>query len=576
MKSKFYFSIILLSIIFSFCSKVNAQSPDWLWAEAVGGNGYDVATSVTHDALGNIYTTGYFQDTVDFDPGPGVYVMIASGNSDIFISKTDNAGNFIWAKSMGGSGEASAFSIALDGSGNIYTTGYFTYSCDFDPDPVISYNLVSAGIEEAFISKLDSSGNFVWAKLISGIADQRGYSLALDDSANVFTTGYFADTTDFDPGVDTFNITTTGLYWDIYISKLDSSGKFVWAKSFGDSLGGFGYSVVVDAHGNVFTSGFFSGTVDFDPGPGIFNLVSGPWTNTFISKLDNAGNFKMATAFNVSESPFDNYLAVDDSGFMYLTGAFYATADMDPDSSGIFNLNSAGGYDIFIAKYDSLAHFIWAKGMGGIADDWGQCIKLDSSGNIYVAGTFKGNIDMDPDTGVFNITSNGAPRDNFISKFDNSGNFKWAKSIGGTNADVSCYLDLDEAGNIIAAGSYYSSPFSMGQFTFTNPDITLHSCNFFIAELDSVLINGNVEVKNSSDRISIYPNPATKNFIIDFGSNHSKAKTIIFDLTGKIIYEVSTTEKKYLEINATNFSAGIYLVQIKSDNFIETKKLIIE
>ena len=119
---------------------------------------------------------------------------------------------------MGGIFGEESFSIALDGSGNVFTTGYFDNIVDFDPGAG-TFNLTSVGSTDIFISKLDAAGNFVWAKQMGGTMDDRGQSIALDASGNVYTTGYFNGTADFDPGAGTFNLTSAGSY-DIFVHKM--------------------------------------------------------------------------------------------------------------------------------------------------------------------------------------------------------------------------------------------------------------------------------------------------------------------------------------------------------------------
>ena len=184
---------------------------------------------------------------------------------------------------MGSTLSDNGASIAVDGSGNIYTTGTFTGTVDFDPGAGIA-NLISAGVEDIFVSKLDASGNFVWAKSMGGTSPDQGYSIAVDGSGNVYTTGYFLGTADFDPSVGTLNITSIGST-DIFVSKLDASGNFVWAKGIGGATDDFGNSIAVDGSGNVYTTGYFQETVDFDPNAGTANLSSVGGRDIFISKL---------------------------------------------------------------------------------------------------------------------------------------------------------------------------------------------------------------------------------------------------------------------------------------------------
>lgn len=131
-------------------------------AKSIGGGGDDSSKGISVDDSGNIYTIGNFYGTVDFDPGSGSFYLTSHGGSDIFISKLDSNGNFVWAKSMGGVSNDSGLGISIDNSGNIYTIGSFTGTVDFDPD-LGGFNLTGGGV---FFGKLDSYGNFLWAKAL--------------------------------------------------------------------------------------------------------------------------------------------------------------------------------------------------------------------------------------------------------------------------------------------------------------------------------------------------------------------------------------------------------------------------
>jgi hypothetical protein len=291
-------SFMLLASLLS--QVVPVQGQDLVWARQMGGShknneGFSVAV----DGSGNVYTTGFFEGTVDFDPGLGVFNLTGADDAglDVFVSKLDSAGNFVWARRMGGTDWiwdwARGRGVAVDGGGNVYTTGEFRGTVDFDPGAGV-FNLTSTGGQnfdadpDIFVSKLDSAGNFVWARRMGAGGRDVGRSVAVDGSGNVYTTGVFRGTVDFDPGAGVFNLP------DIsggFVSKLDTAGNFVWARQ----LGGVVEGVAVDGSGNVYTAGFFRGTVDFDPGAGVFNLTSANLHGEiFVSKLDSAGNFVWA------------------------------------------------------------------------------------------------------------------------------------------------------------------------------------------------------------------------------------------------------------------------------------------
>ena len=337
-----------------FVSKLDSDG-NFVWAKGFGGASADVGRVIAVDSLGNVYTTGYFNGTVDFDPGAGEANLASAGGFDGFVSKLNSSGNFVWAKGLGGISTDEGYSIAVDSSGNVYTTGYFRDTADFDPGAgVAALTSASAGVNEIFISKLDSSGNFVWAKGLGGTAADVGRSIAVDSSGNVYTTGYFIGTADFDPGVGVANLTSAsgsgGTDRDVFVSKLDSSGNFVWAKGLGGTAADESNSIAVDSSGNVYTTGSFNGTVDFDPGTGVENLTSAGGSDGFISKLDSSGNFVWAKRLGGTGFDYVRTIVGDSSGNVYTTGNFNGPANFNPAAGTTTNLDSAGGNDVFVLK----------------------------------------------------------------------------------------------------------------------------------------------------------------------------------------------------------------------------------
>ncbi|MBY0434179.1 MAG: IPT/TIG domain-containing protein [Cyclobacteriaceae bacterium] len=410
------------------------EAPLLDWAKNIGATLYNGGNGIATDASGNVYTTGNFFGTQDFDPGPGVFNMSVTGSDDgIFISKLNSNGDFIWAKSIKNVYNT-ADAIGVDASGNVIIAGFFDKGdvMDFDPGSG-TFNLSAVGYD-MFVLKLTTDGDFIWAKQIKGAttaAHAFPESIALDASGNIYTTGYFQTTIDFDPGAATFNI-TAGEFRDIFISKLDSDGNFVWAKAMlGAGTYGAcddkGRSIALDASGNVYTSGFLRGTADFDPGAGTFNLTPASGGGFFISKLDNNGNFIWAKTFGGAASGVADVgdMALDASANIYMTGGVYGTSDFDP-GAGTFNLASAGSSDIFISKLDMNGDFVWARLFGAGSGDYATTLDTDGAGNIYTAGNFNGTIDFDPGAGTFNLAGGF---DYFLQKLDTDGNFVWAYSM---------------------------------------------------------------------------------------------------------------------------------------------------
>jgi hypothetical protein len=373
---------------------------NYVWAKKFGNGENDRSYSVAVDTSGNVYTTGSFSNTLDFDPGAGTSNLTSVAYTDIFVSKLDSTGNYVWAKKFGNSGDDWGVSVAVDGSGNVYTTGF--------------WNSI-----DVFVSKLGSAGNLVWTRTFAGVGEQRGASVAVDASGNVYTTGFFENTVDFDPGAGTSNFTATYLQADAFVSKLDSSGNYVWAKIFSGTDTKRSESVAVDASGNVYTAGYFYGTVDFDPGAGTSNFTSTGSGDVFVSKLDSSGNYVWTKKFGSTAIDSGASVAVDASGNVYTAGLFSGTVDFDP-GAGTQNLISSGLFDVFVSKLNTAGNYVWAKKLGGASYDWGASVAVDASGNVYTAGLFSGTVDFDPGAGTSNLTSAGSS-DIFVLQLDASG-----------------------------------------------------------------------------------------------------------------------------------------------------------
>lgn len=402
-----------------FVTKLDAFG-NFIWAKKFGSLDWDLGYSIVADAVGNVFATGRFSGTVDFDPGLGIYNLTAIGYHDAFVIKLDAFGNFIWAKHIGGPNKCESYSIALDSAGNIITAGCFAGVIDFDPGSSV-FNL-SSNNYDVFVSKLDAAGNFLWAKHMGGTNDDEGRSVAVDAIGNVYTTGYFGGISDFDPGVGTFNLTSID-WGDIFISKLNPSGNFIWAKRVGGKnhlYGDIGNSLTVDKYNNVYTVGAFEDTADFDPGISIHNLISVGGRDIFISKLDSSGNFIWAKSMGGVDSDGDaaDDIAVDKQGNVYTTGYFSGMADFDP-GNGVYNLNTSSRMNTFICKIDSNGNFIYAGKVECSNNNQGNTILIDDNDNVYTSGGFSGNSNFSTGSGIINFSALGN-QDVFVCKQNGS------------------------------------------------------------------------------------------------------------------------------------------------------------
>jgi hypothetical protein len=549
--------VILISLI---TTNLLAQSTTFEWAISTGGINQDIGQSITTDPFGNVYITGRFHGTVDFDPGVGIINLMSINYEDIFIQKLDPSGNLIWAKSIGGTGWDEGKSIVSDPLGNVYISGFFQNTVDFDPNIGVS-NLTASGGQDSFLQKLDSAGNLIWVK--GGIQGQAGgIAISTDNSGNTYAIGIYGGTKDFDPGIASFTKTSNG-FEDIFIQKLDNNGNLLWVKFIGGTGSDQGLSINSDSSNNIYITGFFSGIVDFDPGLGITNLTSAGDGDVFIQKIDSNGNLIWVKSVGGLGHEIGWSIATDNSKNIYVSGIFLGTADFDP-GIGTTTLTPIGGSDIFIQKLDSNGNLIWVKSIGGAGYEEVNSSIIDNQGNIFITGSFQNIVDFDPGVGTTNLTSMGNS-DVFVQNIDPNGNLIWAKSVGGAGADIGYATTIDSSDNLYLTGLFSgTSNFNPnGIYNLTSNG----QVDAFVLKLGLVT---NINTFKNEPIFNIYPNPTS--FQLNIVNNMLLVnKIIIIDITGKIIM---TTKGNTKTINVADLSDGIYFIILVSDENTITKKFV--
>lgn len=332
----------------AFVWKLDA-SGNFLWAKAFVSAGYSAGTAIAIDDDGNAYTTGAFCMSTDFDPGPDVVELTPVVSPEVtFISKLDADGKFVWAKALHTTYlNCKPNDIAVDKEGFVYTTGAFGETMDFDPGPQ-TYELRATGLMSTYVSTLDKDGTFVRA---IEFGEGHGQTLAVDDADNLYVLGKFRGTVDFDPGPATFKLTSSDSMdrFDIFLSKLNREGNLVWAIQIGGDDEEEALDFVMDAANNLYLTGKFNGSVDFDPGPETAVLTfqkNVSWSGAFLMKLDAFGHLNWAKQIEVSGG---HAIAVDAMQHTYMAGPFFGLHI--ETKAGDFYLPSQGGQDVALIKF---------------------------------------------------------------------------------------------------------------------------------------------------------------------------------------------------------------------------------
>ena len=428
---------------------------DYSWAFQLGAPAVgqtlnnDFANAVTVDRNGNTYVAGGFAGTVDFNPSSRkTFNLTSSGLTDVFVAKFGPDGGLLWARQAGGTGEDLASSIVTDRHGNVLIAGGFTGEADFRPGKKLGI-LGSRGGVDAFVWELDPDGNLINAVRAGSPGTDAVNSIALDASGNVLISGIFSQVADF-AGTE---LATNGGQ-DAFIAKLDPSLTLIFAENIGGIGDDTGSGVTSDAQGNIYQTGSFASTADFDPGAGTHDIVSKGGTDGFVVKLNSSGAFVSVAQLGGTGNDDATAAVIDRGGNLDVAGNFSGTADFDP-SVGTTNLTSAGSSDIYVAKYNSAGSLSWAKRTGGSAADAIRAITVDKPGNIYTTGQFDGLVDFDPGVGTSNLDGTAGVANTFLWKLDSAGNFGLArhfKTAAGFSEGTG--VALDAAGNIFISGRF--------------------------------------------------------------------------------------------------------------------------
>jgi len=405
------------------------------WADTWGGTGSDRGYAIAVDSDGYCYVSGY---------------RTATGGNDLFLSKHNPAGEMLWEKIWGGDDFDCGYGVALDGAGNIYVAGSFQGSADFDPGDGIDIH-DSSGLDDACLSKFDSDGNFLWARTWGGTESNVANAVAVGGLGNICVAGQTAGEADFDPGGGTDLRVSAGSS-DAFLSVFDADGDYLWAQVWGGTESDSAYGVSPGQSGSLRIAGSFMGVVDFNPDGGAERVSSGA-QDAFMTAFDSSGVFQSVLIWG-GPGPDEAFaVCADGSGNAFITGVFDGTVDFDP-GAGIDSHDSNGLLDIFLTSFDPGGAHRWARTWGGTKYDDGYGVAADISGNIYVTGGFMGlMVDFDPGSSVDARLSEG-DADIYLSKFDSSGAYQWARTFGGIDLDRGRGVGVDGLGNACAAGRF--------------------------------------------------------------------------------------------------------------------------
>lgn len=517
---------------------------------------------------------------------------------------------FDWAKKAGGSGFDVGQGIATDASGNSFVAGQYTNSGSFGTTLLPSF-----GDADAFIAKLDNTGNFLWARHAGGNGPDGALAIAVDALGNSYVSGYFWVSAIFGSTTLTAGPQTSNLF----ITTLDADGNFLWAVSAvstGTDPSAAGTGIALDADGNVYVTGEFSSSLQF----GNTVLESAGSTDIFVAKFDGvghfqwakraggtehdsgsavatgpndklyiAGNFEGAGTFGnavlTSQGPFDAFIAcldmagnflwavkVGGSGVDYINcivadaGGVYTCGDFEGSAAfGATTLTSQGAGDAFIARLDGVGDFLWATRAGGATYDRARGIATGPDGSLYVVGGFDGTATY----GNSMLTSQGN-LDVFIAKMDQAGTFQWAERAGGTANDGALSVAVDANGDLRVTG-WINASATFGTTVLTSSG----GWDAFITKVsgtDSTVGEG--EASSEDHGIQVLPNPARDRIEL-VAQDLPSMELLITDAAGKPVLRTRATETS-TSVDISHLAPGIYLLKVRMGKGEVVKRFVKE
>lgn len=672
------FTLFAFISIYSFSF---TQSYNYNWAVNFGGTNQDYGNAIATDADGNICVAGDFQGTADLDPGAGTKNLTSSGQRDIYVSKLSPTGNLIWAYKMGSSADDVPHGIAIDDAGYFYLVGRYHFTVDFDPKAgtanqtaaglsdvfiakydtscslkwvrtfgsnssdrgnAVAYDgnngiyftggfsntvnlgstvLTSTGSNDVFVARYDTAGNKVWAFGMGNIGADNGYGIAVDADTNVYVTGHFRSSVDFDPSGNTNTLTTSGNSNDVFVAKYDAQGNHKFAFQIGASGEDYGYGIAVNSRNELGITGVFEQQVDFDPGTGTNNMTGMGAQDAFTLCTDTAGNFLWATQVGSSGNDLGAAITSDTAGNFVAAGAYLDTASFVDGATT--TINKPGGIynNMFLIGHDTLGNFIYVKTYTNSSAEVGSAVTFDNDNNLLLTGYFLDTLDFDDGAPVQNLITNGI-HDAFVLKmrgcqvdYTNAsdsacGNYTWNGMVYNSTGVYKQYLtnskgcdsivtmslqiknadtSVTQSGVVLTASasgaryqwvdcgsSYAALPGDTNAVLTATANgsyavvVTQNGCvdTSSCYTVNSVAISEGLRYNN----VRLFPNPVKEGLSIEFDGFIEPINYTVTDKLGKIVSSGMLTSSR-VTVSVSELPAGVYFISIGNDNALVHKFL---
>lgn len=545
-----------------FCFNPDAFGQNTIeWVFTNSGKETQSNSVLAVDELENVYITGTFEEVVDFDPGAGdMSVADFPSRPDMFLQKVNSNGELIWIKTFTGWGDAEPADITIDKNGNLYILGALNGETDFDPGDAV-FNVESENVNDGFVLKLTSDGEFLWVKMFNGYDNMSTYSICVAHDF-IYTVGAFKGTFDFDPGEDVYDLSAVD-HFDPFIHKMTIDGDFIWAKTYGDEVHCF--DIDVDREKNVYVVGGFRGLVDFNlAADEVSELNCDNILDVYVLKLDEFGDFLWAKSMPGDGNDAAKAVLVDNTDEIFISGNFFDDIDFDM-GDGEEIVESLGNWDGFIEKIDGEGNMIWVYPYGGTGKQYSEDLATDNQGNVYTVGSYNGGFDIDIGPEEYFLGATGPSNVYYLALDGDLGTFNWAARIAGVcNASDSWSIDISDNNQIYSTG-YFDGYMEFDEEHGISPIYGIDDKEIFVLKFGS-----NVSINEiPMDAFEIYPTVVEDYISINTETIYTFD---LLSLNGQTILHGSGNGNK--QISLAHLGSGVYLLRLVAGEQSTTVKIV--
>lgn len=494
------------------------------------------------DVESTVWTYDAYCYAITYDSNQDCSYIIGQKNTNFFVRKTSSTGTTLWEKDfdsfLGGQ------DITHDNQGNIYIVGECRRRTDFDPspNPADTFFLDSPFFNNSgypnnvFTLKLNSNGEFVWAKMIEHPVESEGNAIELDDNGNVYIVGVLGGTNFVQKMNPQGNIT-----WQHELGNCPNMGQ--WVRGFHDKN--------LSIHGNhLYVIGDYVGSADMDPSLNSTILQSTGEGDNFLVKLDLNGSLVWANSFGREYKDYTNAISVDAQGNIYTSGSY---TGWDSVHVGGNHFNRFGAW-YYLRKHNPQGQELWINTIPQ------EILGIDASQNGYLYTTGRENI------GVNNT-------DIIIQKWQTNNTLLWNQQILSSYNDEGLGIAVDADENVYTVGFFEG----IVDFDLSTGVHYLHATgrnDGFVLKLAPQNIA--IPYLQSLEGVHIYPNPTSKMLRIDLEQVLEEGRLELISSSGQICYQSKLKNSKSYDLDLSEYPSGIYMVRISSKEKTTTLKLIKE